>query len=467
LPQLRLDRGEPADTQGASRSIDGLGVSHAPCGKLKPGPGRAASEVARHQRARIQRAMVEVAFERGYEAVTARELARVAGVSTRTFYSHYSSKEECLLATHQLIVSKVLRNLDVTQAAGVDSKERLQLAIEKIVREWGSDPRAAHLMLIDIHTAGPLPAERSQRAKRSIEAKLREGVASVVDSSSALPLLIEGVVAGLFVVARSRLLNEQQGALVNRAEDLAQWATSLLDVPAGQRLNELSFTGNPVSLRVVTAGEGTTTAQGGDLHLLLSAIAKLAAKGSEKALTPRAIATAAGVSQRSFYVHFSGVEDCFVAALETRATQAIERTRRAGEGGLTFAVRTYRAVAEFCDAVAEDRAFATLCFNNIAATGILKMRCHERLMSDIGNAFQGGSAGSSVNSLAMEASVGAIWEVLREEVSLGRAAQAPRLSALFTFLILAPAIGSLAALDAIYLEETLHSERREYLNGAL
>ena len=55
-------------------------------GKLSPGPGLPPSEVAHHQRARIHSAIVEIAGERGQEAVTIREIARLSGVSSRAFY---------------------------------------------------------------------------------------------------------------------------------------------------------------------------------------------------------------------------------------------------------------------------------------------------------------------------------------------------------------------------------------------
>jgi len=40
LPQLRSERGKPAEAQGALAGIDGLGELQARSGKLKPGPGR-------------------------------------------------------------------------------------------------------------------------------------------------------------------------------------------------------------------------------------------------------------------------------------------------------------------------------------------------------------------------------------------------------------------------------------------
>ena len=76
-----------------------MGQSEALYGKLRPGPGRSPSDVAAHQRMRIHGAMVEIAGEQGYEAVTVRGLTRTAGVSSRTFYERFEGKEECFLET--------------------------------------------------------------------------------------------------------------------------------------------------------------------------------------------------------------------------------------------------------------------------------------------------------------------------------------------------------------------------------
>jgi AcrR family transcriptional regulator len=51
--------------------------------------------VASHQRARLHRAMIELVAEKGYAATTVTELCKVAGVSSRTAYELFVSKEAC------------------------------------------------------------------------------------------------------------------------------------------------------------------------------------------------------------------------------------------------------------------------------------------------------------------------------------------------------------------------------------
>ncbi|HET7589657.1 MAG TPA: helix-turn-helix domain-containing protein, partial [Solirubrobacterales bacterium] len=84
----------PATSEAPGPAPQDAAQSQKPYGKLSPGPGKPATEVAAHQRARIHSAMVELAADRGYKAVTVRDLARLAGVSSRAFYKHFNGKEE-------------------------------------------------------------------------------------------------------------------------------------------------------------------------------------------------------------------------------------------------------------------------------------------------------------------------------------------------------------------------------------
>src|ERR1700755_3280476 len=71
--------------------------------RLKPRPGQSGQDVAAHQRGRIHAATIELVAEAGYRDLTATGIARVAGVSKRTFYENFKDKETCFLATYDLI----------------------------------------------------------------------------------------------------------------------------------------------------------------------------------------------------------------------------------------------------------------------------------------------------------------------------------------------------------------------------
>src|SRR5690242_16547313 len=83
----------PARTEGAPRP--------APLYKRLPrGPHRLGRRaVAQHQRLRIHGAMVQAVASGGYEALSVRQVIALAGVSRRSFYEQFASKQDCFLAT--------------------------------------------------------------------------------------------------------------------------------------------------------------------------------------------------------------------------------------------------------------------------------------------------------------------------------------------------------------------------------
>src|SRR6187399_977339 len=83
--------------------------------KLSPGPGLAPQQVARHQLARIHRATIEIAARDGYQALKVRDIVRQAEVSTRAFYEHFGSKEDCFLRTYDLISRRTTRRIIAAQ----------------------------------------------------------------------------------------------------------------------------------------------------------------------------------------------------------------------------------------------------------------------------------------------------------------------------------------------------------------
>ena len=50
--------------------------------------------------------MIELVSERGYGAVTVRELVRLAGVSARTFYEHFATRTSAFCCTYELLVRR-------------------------------------------------------------------------------------------------------------------------------------------------------------------------------------------------------------------------------------------------------------------------------------------------------------------------------------------------------------------------
>jgi len=54
----------------------------------------------------LQKALIELIAERGYDAITIRDIVDRANIGRTTFYLHYNSKDELFMSCHEAIVSQ-------------------------------------------------------------------------------------------------------------------------------------------------------------------------------------------------------------------------------------------------------------------------------------------------------------------------------------------------------------------------
>src|SRR6266545_7997143 len=55
----------------------------------------------------LQKTLIELISERGYDAITIQDIVDRANVGRTTFYVHYSSKEKLFMSCHKAIVSEL------------------------------------------------------------------------------------------------------------------------------------------------------------------------------------------------------------------------------------------------------------------------------------------------------------------------------------------------------------------------
>lgn len=431
--------------------------------KLAPGPGRKASEVAAHQRARLHGAMTELSAERDYRSVTVRALTKRAGVSTRAFYSHFGDKEDCLLSAYEQIVRRTARRVAHAQAGESDWRRRLRLAFRAFVREVDRDPRAANLALVEIYAAGPKGFVRAQRAEAMFEAMLAESFARSSQGPHIPQSLVRGIVAGVTRVTRAQVLEQDRRRLSSLGDELTDWALCYHS-DALRLLPELDQgTGVCASAYVAPAapGDGPDTYRlDGDRSLIISAMVRLAAASNYDELMIPEICTAAGVSRKTFDSHFTSVEDCFVAAVQREAVRTFEQVmsfRRAdADWGYStpehWAKRVHQRMIDLCAQLRTNSSFARLCLCSFSTPGSVSIRCGERLLGKVEDSLlQRARLPIEPGDLRLQASVGAAWAALCHQLAVGSDHRArPVLSvASLSFLATAPLVGPMGATTAI------------------
>lgn len=140
--------------------------------------------VAASQQGRMLYAIMKSVAEKGYGATTVADVCELAGVSRRTFYEQFESKEECFLAAYDTGVEILLgRMAEATEALGEsDWRAVTRSDLETYLKLLADEPEFAWSLHIEVLAAGPAALERraaifgifTERTRRLYEVARRE-----------------------------------------------------------------------------------------------------------------------------------------------------------------------------------------------------------------------------------------------------------------------------------------------------
>jgi AcrR family transcriptional regulator len=403
--------------------------------------------------------MIQIVAERGYEAVRLRELVLLAGVSSRAFYEHFESKEDCFLRTYELIVGRATRRIFVAQMNELDWHARARTVFVEFARELKRAPDAARFALIEAYITGPAALEQARSTECRFQEILAESLARDPRGAVVPPIVLEGITAGVVHVARARLLIGREGELLDLESALMKWALSYIDEPATAlvELDNKSVWRNTVLEPHGGSSIGVsneTWLPKGNRTLILAAVAKHAAADGYHKLTVSRIHCSAGVSRKEFKAHFKGVEDCFIAALEHRVREALGQAARAQAASRTWPGGIYRSIAALCECIEADPFLARACLTKeFAVAGVDGRRCRRRLTSDVIEQLAGNIPREHYpGEIALEATEGAIWAVFHRHLVKDRRS-GRKVAAALSYLALSPMVGASAAVAAIRNEQ--------------
>jgi AcrR family transcriptional regulator len=145
---------------------------------LPRGPhGLERDEVLASQRGRMLDAMAESVALKGYAATTVSDVVSGAGVSRKTFYEHFSDKEDCFLAAFDAGVELILAAIgsaEPEQAVGPGWVGRMRARTRIYLETLASEPAFARSFLIEVFAAGPRALERRQTVHERFQQLLRD-----------------------------------------------------------------------------------------------------------------------------------------------------------------------------------------------------------------------------------------------------------------------------------------------------
>lgn len=157
-------RSEPPDEEAARLA------------RLPPGRhGLSRDFVVQNQRDRLAAGMIAAVAEKGYRDATVSDVSAAAGVSRRTFYGYFSSKEDCYLATYE-IVARHLAEASLAAGAGERSwARRVRAEIAGAMQLFSANPDLVRFYLQAPPRAGEEVAARYRQGAKMVLAQLGEG----------------------------------------------------------------------------------------------------------------------------------------------------------------------------------------------------------------------------------------------------------------------------------------------------
>jgi AcrR family transcriptional regulator len=195
-----------------------------PAGRTRPeqlrggNHGLTPEQVAESQRARILTAMRELVATHGYRDVPVASVINHAGVSRKTFYELYATKDDCLFAIYDDAAQALRGTVQAAYQRGVTPQERLD-AIVDLVLQWVDDePQLARLCMVEVPSSG-VAGQRRLTATLSWLSSTLADILGDLDVPEVLPELLVG---GVHQMVVHRLVNDGAEDIPALAGDLSE-----------------------------------------------------------------------------------------------------------------------------------------------------------------------------------------------------------------------------------------------------
>jgi AcrR family transcriptional regulator len=438
---------------------------------LPRGPHKLTREqVEGDQRRRLIDAMLIETAEEGYAATTVSILIERAQVSRKTFYAHFASREELLVAAFDTASAWTLEQVRKAAQRTGGSTRRLEAAMRKLARCALENPGAIELCTTDVAAAGDTGLMRRKHLMDST-GKLFEDCLTSDGRPAKLPGSLPSIVAGaVYRAIDTRLRDRREEELSTAALELARWVRSYHPAPT-----TLSTRPSCTSKGVwpIDGGyyggraPGTLTlapldyqppagkpSRGYLAHIhrerILDAVARLTAERGYMELTAQSIAASADVPERAFLAQFVSKDDAFTAACELGHTKAQAIVARAREQAPSWRSGVCMAITGLLEFMASEPLYTHMAFIDAPLAGPHMAKRHsEQAAAYARLLFEGAPQRRRPPLLAAETVVHGLFELAFTHAATRRTTQLPAVADEASYLALAPFLGASEAAKSL------------------
>jgi AcrR family transcriptional regulator len=249
------------------------------------------------QRARMLTAMFDVASERGAAKTSVAHIVARSGVSRRTFYEHFTDREDCFLAAFDEAI-RCSSEAVLDAYAGADSwRERMRAGLSALLRFLDEQPATGRLMVVEALGAGPKALERRRQTLAVAIAAVDEGRSESRAGADPSPLTAEGVIGAVFAVVHTRMLEPGSESLAG----LTGYLMSIVVLPylgAAAARREARREPPKIARATTMHSSGEDPLRGLDMRLTYRTVRVLLAIGAHPRASNRQIAEVAEVSDQ-------------------------------------------------------------------------------------------------------------------------------------------------------------------------
>jgi AcrR family transcriptional regulator len=418
-------------------------------------------DVARHQRARLYGGMIESIAQRGYARTTVAHVIGLAGVSRRAFYEQFANKEECFLATYDIIVARSRKLVLGAWSSERGWANRLHASCKSFLDDIVQEPKGAHLVLIDSLGIGSKARERLHLAGNAYE-RLVAAAFRVSPDTAPLPAIASrAIVGGVRHVVFNRIREERVSELRTLTDELLDWVEAYRS-PVTARLNAIALKTPPD----IPPAPAAFLASDDKRARVLGSVVHLTLDEGYGELTDPQIAQFAGISTEAFHKQFASKEECFLTVVDEFASEALGAVEEAIEPISSWSDAVPVAVSSFIEHIVSHPALLRMAFIDLFEVGPGMIgRMTKSIDRFTGMLADSGPAPRRAPEIASEAITGAVWDIISAYSSAERMRYLPCLSDHIAFVVLAPYTGPKVAIEAIE-QARLGAGRRRSLVAA-
>ena len=129
---------------------------------------KSASPSANAHRHRLLEGMARAVAGKGYAETTIADIVREAGVSRRTFYEHFSTKADCLIALYEVASANALDVLRTSIDPARDWRDQVEQAMRAYFECLAQNPVLMRTLFIEILGLGTPGLQARRRANLEI-----------------------------------------------------------------------------------------------------------------------------------------------------------------------------------------------------------------------------------------------------------------------------------------------------------